>query len=68
MKRMACNNCRWKAANESKDRRLRRRRRRRIQLNFIAKSECVYWAVRSEYVKIKQSHYRLRQALGVPGV
>jgi hypothetical protein len=29
MKRMACNNSRWKAANQSKDRRIRRRRRRR---------------------------------------
>ena len=29
MKRMACNNSRWKAANLSKDRGVRRRRRRR---------------------------------------
>jgi len=31
MKRMACSNCRWKAANQSKDWRIRRRRRRRCR-------------------------------------
>jgi hypothetical protein len=38
MKRMACNKSRWKAANRSKDWRIRRRRRRRTEF-YVQPSE-----------------------------
>jgi len=35
MKRMDCNNSRWKAANQSKDWRIKRRRRRRSRCKWV---------------------------------